>query len=373
MRRIIISMAAALLLSNAGQADGQSDPAFNERLKEIFVLAKNSVDEDDNVNFCGFFVGMSRHDASVLAKYYRLKEGESSFLTIGETAVWRMEFSLKGVRRVTKGGNTFDELVQAVANRVGDMKFSRDKECWEHKTIDGIVVQMSESRGLTVQNEGLKKKKPMETKAAAEAAEAAVKSIVPDILASMVQIPGKDYKMAKYEVTQTLWAYVMGTDPSNFAGYRNPVEKVSWDDCQEFLKKLNAMPEVKASGLVFRLPTAEEWEHACRAGATGKYCKLADGTEMAEGTLGDVAWYEDNSGNKTHPVGQKKPNAYGLYDMHGNVCEWTQTADGVYRFTCGGGWNDSDWLCGSSRRCRYSPSDRDNCLGFRLCASGRAD
>ena len=87
---------------------------------------------------------------------------------------------------------------------------------------------------------------------------------------------------------------------------------------------LNSMPEVKKSGLTFRLPTEKEWEYACRAASTGDYCKLADGTEITKGTLGDVAWYEDNSGKKTHPVGQKKPNAFGLHDMHGNVLEWCE-------------------------------------------------
>ena len=177
----------------------------------------------------------------------------------------------------------------------------------------------------------------------------------------------------KTEVTQAQWEAVMGANPSDFKGADNPVENVSWDDCQEFLLKLNALPSVKASGLTFRLPTAEEWEYACRAGATGDYCLLADGTEITEDTFGQVAWFGDNSDRKTHPVGQKKPNAFGLYDMHGNVWEWTSTAVGEPRVDCGGSWGASASFCKSSDRCWDSPDYRDYFLGFRLCASGRAD
>ncbi len=196
---------------------------------------------------------------------------------------------------------------------------------------------------------------------------------VRDVISGMVSIPGKGYRMGKYEVTQAQWAAVMGNNPAKFKGADNPVENVSWNDCQEFLRKLNALPEVKASGLVFRLPTDAEWEYACRAGATGKYCKLADGTEITEDTLGRVAWYKDNSDDKTHPVGQKEPNAFGLYDMQGNVSEWTSTADGVFRVVSGGGWHYLAGGCESSDRPWYSFAVRLDVFGFRLCASGRAD
>ena len=105
----------------------------------------------------------------------------------------------------------------------------------------------------------------------------------------------------------------MGKNPSRFKGADNPVEKVSWNDCQEFLKKLNALPAVKESGLVFRLPTEEEWEFACRAGTTTAY------------NWGD-RWDDDKANVGSHmptPVAKYAPNAWGLYDMHGNVWEWT--------------------------------------------------
>ncbi len=178
--------------------------------------------------------------------------------------------------------------------------------------------------------------------------------------------------IGKFEVTQAQWEAVMGENPSGFKGADNPVEHVSWDDCQRFLKKLNALPVVRKSGHVFRLPTEKEWEYACRAGSTGDYCKLADGTEITGRTLGEVAWYFTNSGGKTHLVGQKKPNAFGLYDMHGNVLEWCEDLyragflDRVYR---GGGWCDISRLCTAGFRFDYYPDYRYYNLGFRLAAS----
>ena len=217
------------------------------------------------------------------------------------------------------------------------------------------------------------------------------------LVADMVQIPGRDFRMGKYEVTQAQWEAVMGENPSYFKGADHPVECVSWDDCQAFLEKLNAHPAARASGLVFRLPTEEEWETACRAGSTNAYCRLADGTEITEATLGRVAWFDENLSTRPHwlsrfldfaerivdrvrevdwsetlshkPVGRKEPNAWGLHDMHGNGWEWTETAGGEDRVIRGGSWNCSAWSCESSSRIRFSPSDRGSDLGFRLCAT----
>ena len=204
-----------------------------------------------------------------------------------------------------------------------------------------------------------------------EARERAEK-VVPSIISGLVQIPGKDFKMGKYEVTQAQWEAVMGENPSEFKGANNPVENVSWNDCQEFLKKLNALPAVKESGLVFRLPTEKEWEYACRAGSTGDYCKLADGTEITKSTLGKVAWYEKNVVfGQTYPVGQKMPNAFGLYDMHGNVWEWCEDlyrAGDSDRVLRGGSWNSDSGFCRASYRSCSNPVNRRNRLGFRLAA-----
>ena len=120
------------------------------------------------------------------------------------------------------------------------------------------------------------------------------------------------FYLGKYEVTQEQWEAVTGGNPSGFKGARRPVDTVSWDDCQNFLAKLQAK-----TGRKFALPTEAQWEFACRAGTTSPW-SFGD----AEARAGDYAWIGENSGNATHPVGEKKPNAWGLYDVHGNVWEW---------------------------------------------------
>ena len=194
---------------------------------------------------------------------------------------------------------------------------------------------------------------------------------VQSIIGNMVEIPGKNFKMGKFEVTQRQWVAVMGDNPSKFKGDDNPVEQVSWDDCQKFLEKLNALPEVKKSGWTYRLPTEREWVYACRAGSTGDYCKLANGTEITKATLGEVAWYADNSNDKTHPVGLNKPNAWGLYDMYGNVREWCEKGDKEARprrAAPGGGWDNGSGKCLTYERSYHSPDYRNHDLGFRLAA-----
>jgi formylglycine-generating enzyme required for sulfatase activity len=187
----------------------------------------------------------------------------------------------------------------------------------------------------------------------------------------------KPFYLGKYPVTQEQWEAVMGSNPSGFKGPKNPVETVSWDDCQKFLGKLNAKP---AAGVgKFQLPTEAQWEYACRAGSKTRYCF---GDE--ESKLGDYASYAANSGGKTHPVGEKKPNAWGLYDVHGNVWEWCQDRyDGGYyakspmddptgptggsdRVLRGGGWNIPAGYCRSAFRRRGRPGNRYVSLGLRV-------
>jgi formylglycine-generating enzyme required for sulfatase activity len=137
----------------------------------------------------------------------------------------------------------------------------------------------------------------------------------------------QDYHLGVTEVTQGQYMKVMGNNPSNFQCHQSykvqgdssnhPVEMVSSEDAIEFCKRLSELPEEKHAGRVYRLPTEAEWEYACRAGSTSKYSFGDD-----EGQLCDYAWFSGNSNQKTNPVGQKKPNAWGLYDMHGNVLEW---------------------------------------------------
>jgi formylglycine-generating enzyme required for sulfatase activity len=179
------------------------------------------------------------------------------------------------------------------------------------------------------------------------------------------------FELGRYEVTQAEWESVMGSNPSSFTGDdTRPVESVSWDDVQLYIEALNAQND----GFVYRLPTEAEWEYACRAGTTGDYA----------GDLDAMAWYSSNSGSQTHPVGQKEPNAWGLYDMHGNVWEWVQDrysssyysvspgtdppgpTSGSYRVHRGGAWYSSAIRCRSAYRGGDSPGDRHSGLGFRL-------
>lgn len=188
----------------------------------------------------------------------------------------------------------------------------------------------------------------------------------------------KPFYLGKYEVTQAQWAAVMGGNPSQFKGRSNPVDSVSWDDVQVFIKRLNA----KEGGNRYRLPAEAEWEYAARAGTESTY-SFGDDAD----SLGQYAWYDGNSGEKTHPVGQKQPNAWGLYDMHGNVWEWVQDwygenyyrrspgtdpkgpSTGSYRMARGGGWADSAGGCRSAFRNGYTPDSRISSYGFRLALS----
>jgi formylglycine-generating enzyme required for sulfatase activity len=192
----------------------------------------------------------------------------------------------------------------------------------------------------------------------------------------------KGFWIGKYEVTQGQWERMMGNNPSYFKGARNPVERVSWNDCQDFISILNTLTEGQVSrscftedtpraGL-FRLPMEGEWEYACRAGTTGMYA----------GALDEMGWYNQNSGSTTHPVGQKSANSWGLYDMHGNVLEWCQDwygdyptgivtdptgpCSGSFRVYRGGSWILYARDCRSADRFRIVPGYRSSCLGLRL-------
>ena len=185
----------------------------------------------------------------------------------------------------------------------------------------------------------------------------------------------KDYYMGKYEVTQALWKAVMGRKPSFFEGDNLPVEWVSWNDCQKFISKLNKM-----TGRRFRLPTEAEWEYAARGGKKSRGYQYSGSSNIS-----DVAWYDGNSGSKTHPVGTKQANELGIYDMSGNVYEWCQDSyvsyvsasqtnptgavSGAFRVGRGGGWNCIARGCRSAFRYGYAPDDRDSYLGLRLVLS----
>lgn len=181
------------------------------------------------------------------------------------------------------------------------------------------------------------------------------------------------YCIGKYEVTQELWEAVMGSNPSYFKGSRKPVEQVPWEDCQEFIRKLNSL-----TGKYFKLPTEAQWEYAARGGNTSLGYYYSGGKESD-----NVAWHERNSDNKTHDVGTKYPNELGLYDMSGNVWEWcsdwygsysyssqtdpTGPTNGSSRIIRGGCWCSDAWYCRVSNRDFRSPDIRSLYIGLRLC------
>jgi formylglycine-generating enzyme required for sulfatase activity len=204
----------------------------------------------------------------------------------------------------------------------------------------------------------------------------------------------KPFYLGKYPVTQEEWQKVMGNNPSRFkelteglifkkvvqVNLKNPVETVSWNDCQEFIQKLS-----QKEGNTYRLPTGAEWEYAARGGLNSSHSSsymFTYGDDKDK--LGDYAWYDKNSGNTTHPVGQKKPNSIGLYDMMGNVWEWCEDwydsgyyergeavdpggpSSGSGRVLRGGSWGSFYGHCRTSYRGDLTPDYRDYRLGFRL-------
>ncbi len=189
-----------------------------------------------------------------------------------------------------------------------------------------------------------------------------------------------DYYIGQTEVTQALWTAVMGSNPSFYKGDNLPVEKVSWDDCQTFIDKLNSLFSNELGGMRFALPTEAQWEFAARGGKKSKGYKYAGGK-----AIDDVAWFEDNSAKQTHPVAQKQPNELGLYDMSGNVEEWCQDwydegyyrispennpqgpASGTLRVLRGGSWFNFAKFCRVSYRGRREPSNSQSGFGLRLC------
>ena len=186
-----------------------------------------------------------------------------------------------------------------------------------------------------------------------------------------------DYYIAETQVTQALWQAVMGNNLSNWEGDDLPVEMISWNDCQEFIKKLNQL-----TGRTFALPTESQWEFAARGGNSSKGYKYA-----GSDSLDEVAWFRANSKSQTHPVKQKKPNELGLYDMSGNVWEWCNDwfdinyyqsspesnpqgpTSGFISVLRGGSWGNGAWYCRVSCRGCGDPGLRGNAGGMRLSLS----
>ncbi len=195
----------------------------------------------------------------------------------------------------------------------------------------------------------------------------------------------KPFYIGKYEVTQSQYSTLMDKNPSKYIGANNPVETVSYDDAKAFcdkmnLKYLNILPK----GYKFDLPTEAQWEYACRAGTN---TALNNGKNLTKEdacpNLDEVAWYSKNSGETTHEVGQKKPNAWGIYDMHGNVWEWCLDSTsgepfsseavtdpigttGPYKIMRGSAWKFDSTMCRSAHRFGADSNKSSNLAGFRL-------
>lgn len=179
-------------------------------------------------------------------------------------------------------------------------------------------------------------------------------------LTKFIPIPERDYEMQSTQVTQALWIEIMGVNPSHFKGDNLPVEMVSWNDCKDFIKQLNEVDKEH----VYGLPTAAEWEYCCRAGSKTDYCFGNDESELKE-----YAWFYQNSEKSTHPVAQKKPNDWGLYDIHGNVWEWCEdlyNAAGSGRVLRGGSWFSDPVVLRSAVRIIDPPHYYSGSVGFRL-------
>ena len=187
------------------------------------------------------------------------------------------------------------------------------------------------------------------------------------------QVTLSSYYIGKYEVTQAQWIEIMGDNPSTFKGDNFPVENVSWEDIQEFITKLK-----EKTGRTYRLPTEAEWEYAARGGN-----KSQGYLYSGSNNLNDVGWYDDNNSyNRTHPVGEKQANELGIYDMSGNVYEWcsdwygsyssssqtnpTGPSGGSSRVFRGGGWGHNADNCRVAIRYLNKPDSRNNYSGFRL-------
>jgi formylglycine-generating enzyme required for sulfatase activity/serine/threonine protein kinase len=188
----------------------------------------------------------------------------------------------------------------------------------------------------------------------------------------------KPYYLGVYEITQKQYEIVMGKRPSRYRGDNYPVDSVSWDEAKIFCQKLSELPEEKAAGRMYRLPTCAEWEFACRAGGQTAYCFGDNESELSE-----YAWYKKNSNKTTHPVGQKKSNRWGFFDMHGNAYEWCADwhgdhpklsvtdplgpKTGIYRMIRGGCWKDEEFGCRSAFEAWSRPDIRNG--GFRVAVS----
>lgn len=194
-----------------------------------------------------------------------------------------------------------------------------------------------------------------------------------------IQVSVSGFFMAESPVFQGLWTAIMNDNPSHFKGKNFPVERVSWDDCQEFIKRLSIQ-----TGIRFRLPTEAEWEYAARGGCLSKHCKYSGSNDSDKS---DYIWFKENSLSRSQEVMTKRPNELGLYDMSGNIAEWCADwyfnsyanngdrknpkgpASGIAKVYRGGSWDDKAMNCRVSKRFNMNPIFKNKLVGLRLAAT----
>lgn len=431
---------AVTLLTGCGQGNSYDDEIGDFiRNAADEVEASSSDDSDEStMKFCGFYFGMSLEKAQALAKRKGLKDGEFEFEASPGEGVYDFTFALSAVRRLTNGGDTVEELAQAVANEVGHLKYDFQQERYSRTTIDNKEVYVTSQllsmtdypklRSGRAENISLrfadakkladreveKRYCVIDVSSGPSSSQYPVRyerSIPEQAKTTQIVLrwlPAGRYKMGNermvtltkpfyigvFEVTQAQYTQVMGSNPSRFKGGTRPVERVTYDmirgsgagagwpassavDADSFLGRLRAR-----TGLDFDLPTEAQWEYACRAGMTTEYCN-----GDTENDLKQVGRYNGNGGESSQHavVGSYQPNAWGLYDMHGNVWEWcldwydslgtdsatdpVGAASGSYRVLRGGSWYGNAQLCRSALRSIGFPSYANYNHGFRLVAS----
>ena len=195
------------------------------------------------------------------------------------------------------------------------------------------------------------------------------RSSVASILKGMIKVPGRDFWLSATELTQGQWESVMGYNLSEHRGKNLPVENVSRDDCAVFIEKLNSSMEVMSTQFEFDLPTLGEWSYAAQAGSSGMDCWIKPGVV---GNVLDMAWVAENSSNETHVVATKAPNAFGFYDMLGNVWEWMNCEQADVGCRHGGSFRDVAADCTVKKGYHNPRNRRFNCCGFRLAAHRRS-
>lgn len=287
--------------------------------------------------FRGLSVG--RHEVELRKEGYRTKK-ETVTVSEGQTAQLTGQLE-KTVADVAASGTS----TQVASNTSGTAV--------ETITVNGVSFRMVRVEGGTFQMGSKDKEADSDEK-------------------RVHQVTLSSYSIGETEVMQELWQAVMGSNPSEFKGAKNPVERVRWKSCHMFVRKLNSL-----TGRRFRLPTEAEWEFAARGGLKSRGYKYAGGND-----IDIVAWYGGNSGNTTHDVGTKQPNELGLYDMTGNVWEWCQDwygdysssaqtnptgpSSGLYRVCRGGSWISGVRYCCCSFRGFQIQSNSLNGRGLRL-------